>query len=119
MLKTVFYFFLLLISIISAATSFGLYKLSKKIPDPVTDIQNGLDKAKEVGGYLRDFNKGVDEYYPYYTTACSNGFIVPSYTDKISFLDDIKILKLKVGKKAREAIDFSGKKMTVSCPIQK
>jgi len=111
MLKTLFYFFLLLISIISAATSFGLYKLSKKIPDPVTDIQYGLDKANDVVGYLDTFNKGVDDYYyPHYTDTCDNGIVVPSYTDKISFLDAI------VGKKLRKKIDFSGNKMTIDCP---
>ena len=112
MLKTIFYLFLLLISIISAATSFGLNRLSKKIPDPKIDIQNGLDKAKDVVGYLDDFNKGVDDYYPYYTDTCDNGIVVPSYTDKISFLDGIPF----VGESFRKTIDFSGNKMTIDCP---
>jgi len=110
MIKSILYFFLLLVAIFFVACSFGLYSLSKKIPDPITDIKQAIQDSSDTVGYLEIFNKGYDEYFKTYQGFCSSGYIIPDYSDKFpKSFDNVLLNTIK------NKIDFSGKSVKINC----
>lgn len=110
MIKSILYFFLLLVAMFFAACSFGLYRLSKKIPDPINDIKNSIQYSRNTVRHLKVFSQGVDDYFPGYQEFCSSGYNIPDYSDKFpKSFDNVLLNPIK------KQLDFSGTNVKINC----